>query len=392
MKFLEQSLCQHVQVISTQIASRLAASVTERSTAYYVQSCLASYGLESQRQNFYTIERFSKRLTPQFALSAAAIGAGLAASKSSWRWLAGGLGLALSWHYARLMRGEAALWESSLADDQSRNVICKLAPVGEVKKRVVIAAHLDTGFSRLSHYPPLLTLTKSLLGVAGLATIAGSLLTLWDDQHEFSKTLRVNIAGSLMLASLLAALDEFSLPVTGANDNASGIAVALALAEQLTIHPLQETEVWMVFAGAEAVGGAGMNAFLDSNAASLKDAYALVLKGVGIGDICWVTEHQLSSTVSYESHPAAAAWAEKAASHRPELGVMGRAMMGLDEVGILRAYGLKAVALRGVDRLTGHTPHLYQPSDTLDKIDGQALLTTAELSWEMLQQLDQSAL
>jgi hypothetical protein len=128
---------------------------------------------------------------------------------------------------------------------------------------------------------------------------------------------------------------------------------------------------------------------LEQYALDLKEAYALVLKGVGIGDLGWVTEHRLSSTTHYHPHPQALAWAEAAAQTRPDLGALGYPTHGLDEVGILRAYGLKAIALRGVDRLTGYPPHLYQPSDTLDKIEGRSLLHAAELSWAMLQHLDQ---
>ena len=87
------------------------------------------------------------------------------------------------------------------------------------------------------------------LGGSGIATLVGSLLTSIEEDKVWAGQLRMLMAGYLMLNSLVVMLDEFSSPVVGANDNASGISVMLEIAGQLAETPLKNTEVWTVFTG-----------------------------------------------------------------------------------------------------------------------------------------------
>jgi hypothetical protein len=378
---------QHVVAISTEIGPRLATSVMERSAAYYVESRLRECGFEPRRQTFTTIERFSKRLMPQMVLSATALGVGLL-TKGVSRWLAGLVSLGMAWHYRRIFLGYKPLWENIFAELDSQNVILKIPPKGETQNQVVLVAHLDTGFNRLSFHPTLTEHVPHLLGTAGLATLGGGLLTLFGGEREWAKSTRMNLAAYLMLQSLMVALDEFSSPVIGANDNASGVAVLLGIAERLTVEPLDHTEVWLVFTGSEAVGGAGMDVFLQDHAKELRDARFLVLKGVGVGNLCWVSKHHTPSLgIDYFPHPDAASWTATTAQQHPELGVMEREMTTFDEVAILNQYGLKGVCLMGYDRLTGRLPHHYRYTDQHSQINPETLATAADFTWAMLQNI-----
>jgi len=379
----------HVTALSKQVGPRLAASVTERSAAYYVQKNLQGLGLASERQQFHALERFSKRLMPQLALSAATLGSGLNLRRG-WRWLPAVAGLVLTWHYRRVLLGYPALWESAFAESPSHNVLCQIPAQKEAKKRVVLVAHLDTSFHRPSFNPGFVGLLPHLLTLAGGATLLGGLLSIFD--REWSRQARTGLASYLMLSTLLAALDEFNNPVVGANDNASGIGVVLALAEHLAQVPLEHTEVWLLFTGSERVGGAGMDAFLQQNAAQFQDATFILLNAVGAGELCWVTDHSLSSAMHYRPHPAAMQLAERAAAQNPHLGVMGRAMLTLDEIAVLNRYGMKGVALMGYDRLSGRTPNRHRDSDTLEAIETRTLETALHFTWAMLQAAEATAL
>lgn len=367
-----ERLLYHVRAITQEISSRLAASVTERSAAFYVENTLNTWGIASTRQKFPTIERFSKRLTPQFALSSAVLGGSLA-SKGLWRGLAGCVGGFLAWHDWRIFHGHPALWEDSLADYHSRNVIVRLPAQKAAQKRVVLVAHLDSGFRRSSHHPKMLPILPYLLGFSGLATGLGSLLALLGGEGERSKEGRAYLSGGLMLMALLAAWDEFGLPVAGANDNASGLAVALEVAAYLKQNPLPETEVWLVFTGSETAGGVGLEHFLQAYITQVRDAYFLVLRAVGAGELAWVSKNTLNAILPYQAHPAALKWLEQTAQNHPEWGIMGREMPIFDEVAVLNRYGLKGACLTSYDRETGYSPHLYQKSDTLENIEPETL-------------------
>ena len=381
------AIYQHIKTITTEIGPRLATSVTERSLAYYVQHQLKNVGLGSRRQYFNAVERFSKRLAPQLVLSAVVIGTGLIPQGKS-RWLSGGLGLGLFWHQRRIFQGYRTLWEDTLAERQSQNVIAKIESQGKTKNRVVLVAHLDTSFHRLSFHPKLIGITPAFLGGSGIATLLGSLLTSIQEKKVWAGQLRMLTAGYLMLNSLIVMLDEFSSPVVGANDNASGVAVTLELAAHFADNPLKNTEVWTVFTGSEEVGGAGLDAFLQEHGEELQDATFLVLDSVGAGKICWVTEHNMNAAMRYEPHPDAVRLAEAAAQNLPEYAIMGREMATFDEVAILNRYGLKAVSIMGYDPITGHPLNQHRDSDILENIDPVTLQTAAAFVREILRQVD----
>jgi hypothetical protein len=388
MPLQASKLYEHVSIICQQIKARPPASLMERSTAFYVENCLKTYGVVSERQGFNTIERFSKRLAPQFALSAALMG-GTLAGKGLTRWLTAGLSLALAWHYLRLMQGHPALWEDILSDYSSRNVLACIPSKGPASQQVLIVAHLDSGFERLSHHPQIRPWLPHFLALGGIASLGGGLLPLLDDQRDWSKGLRSALAQGLMLQTLLMAWDEFSGAVDGANDNASGIAVALGLAQQLCQTPLQRTQVRFVFTGAETAGGTGLRAYLEQHRAELDGARVIILKALGVGEPCWVESQALSPLVLNRAQPEAIAWAEQAARAHPELGVMGRHLHGLDEMAVLNHYGLVGLALTAYERESGQPPYLYQSEDTLEQVQPESLARAGAFAWALLEALDQ---
>lgn len=385
--FSAEALCGHVNIFCHEIGPRLATSMAERSAAYYVESCLNRLGFPTQRQTFDSIERFSKRLVPQFALSAAALGiSGL--SRGALRWLAGTVGLACVWHTIRLLKGYRALWEDTLSDAASQNVIARLAPQAEVRQRVVLVAHLDTNFNRLSFHPKLMDFVPALLAGTGLATLGGTLVSLFANEKEWANGARMGMAGYLMAASLLTAMDEFVPAVVGANDNASGAAVLLGLAERLQQQSLQRTEVWLVFSGAAEAGMVGIDAFIRQHLTELREATFVTVNAVGAGELCWVTDHSLSAGIHYHPHPEAAQRMAQVAQAHPELGVMGRPMVLIDETAVLTHYGLKGVTLTGYDRLTGRVPHQYRLSDNMSNVRGEVMARAAAFLWALLTEID----
>jgi len=382
MTFSAERLAEHVRIISTQIAPRMPTTFVEQSLAYYIEHYLGQH--PPQRQRFRAIERHSKRLMPQYVLSAATIGA--SGNAKGWlRWVAAGIHLGLLWHHRRITTGHPPLWEPALSDAESLNTLVKVpAQQEQATQKIVIVAHLDTNFTRQSQSALLRDTIPLFFGSLGAATLGGLLLTVFAGDREWSGRARTLLASYMMTSSLLIALDEFGQVSYGANDNASGVAVALEVATRLQQSPLPDTDVWFLFTGAEEVGGAGLEAFLKHHQDEVNDARFIVVNSVGAGDVCWGAEHVISTALSYYPAPSAHQWATRTAQQHPHMGIMGRRLTGLDEVAILNRYGLRGVRIAAVDRYSGAIPYRHTTQDIPANIDPQTLQQAADFVWALL--------
>jgi len=125
-----------------------------------------------------------------------------------------------------------------------------------------------------------LAILLPILG-ARLAGIDGNAVSLL--QLPFTLTLLVGVFALVDI--------QLSEVVPAANDNASGVATALAVAKALDAEPPERLDVWVLVTGGEEALMEGMHAFLRSHRKSLeKDrTYFVNLDSVGGGDIRFVT-------------------------------------------------------------------------------------------------------
>src|SRR5690606_4335332 len=121
------------------------------------------------------------------------------------------------------------------AQGVSQNVIARIPPTGDAKRHVILVAHLDTSKHRtLLPAPipgttfPLYTALLALLGLAG-----GSMLFDALRGKRGQNRLQLEAAFVSALGLGLTLFDESRPAVEGANDNASGVAALLGIAEQL---------------------------------------------------------------------------------------------------------------------------------------------------------------
>jgi hypothetical protein len=115
-----------------------------------------------------------------------------------------------------------------------------------------------------------------------------------------------------------------------------------------------------------------------------------VVANVGAGELGWATRHGVSPYAYYYPDPEAVKIMARAAEARPDLGMMGKTMLTVDEVSILRDRDLRAVALMGYDRATGLIPHWRQNSDTIHAVDPTVLERAANACWTIAQVMDQA--
>jgi hypothetical protein len=281
------------------------------------------------------------------------------------------------------------MWESALPRGESQNIIVRIPPRRAIDRRMVLIAHLDSGIHRLTTDARMVRQLPRTLGGITLMALVGGVLTVLSGKRQRWRTLRTLLAGSALAGAGLALIDEMGPDVAGANGNASGVAVLLGIAEALNKRPLNTTEVILAFTGSATAISTGADVLATEYGKVWQEALWLVVANVGCGELCWVTRHGISPYAYYYPDPQAVTVLEQVAQTRPDLGLMGKPLLTVDEVSILRDRGLHTAALMGYDRVTGLIPHWRQNSDTIHEIAPDTLMRAAHTCWAALKQVDQ---
>ena len=196
----------------------------------------------------------------------------------------------------------------------------------------------------------------------------------------------------LLVSSFLLVDWRLSQVVPGANDNASGVAVALSLAEKLNEEPPRNLDVWVVLTGGGECGLEGMRAFTRAH----KDEFdpfktiVLAIDSVGKGDVRWVTSEGL--TISFEMDARvtqlceAIAEADSAEENRYRAAPLRSAYMTdalAARVGGLRASAISCLEPGAITPANHHTPQ-----DVPSALDPGALKRAANFSLDLIRALD----
>ncbi len=273
----------------------------------------------------------------------------------------------------------------------SRNAVGVLAPAGEVKRRAVLCAHLDTHrtpifYSSTAWYMVFALLVGGSFVSMAVAALAYALGALFD--WSWVRWIGLAAAAIQFFALILCIQADFTPFTVGANDNASGVGVALTVAGRLAAEPLAHTEVWLAFTGCEEVGAYGAAAFLDAHAAELgPDAVYIILDQVGFGRVRYLTADGL--ILKRKTHPKALQLARRAAYELPDLKMHGQAGLAYTDALVATKRGLIALTLSTLPSpLTNDNLHWHRTSDTLAHVDPDALADTHAVVWQLLQQID----
>ncbi|MCW5850033.1 MAG: M20/M25/M40 family metallo-hydrolase [Anaerolineae bacterium] len=460
----------HVRALAVDIGPRPSTYEGERRAAEYALTVLTRAGLAYPHLENFTSGRSTYR-PYTWAFIAGLLGHALAglgplpnpllrgegggsfpsSGRASMMGLAAALNALGAWAFFR----EATLrdhWGRHLSPSgPSQNVVGLVKPRGEVRQRVVLFGHLDT------HRTPVFyssarwlwifgqSLTGALVSLVGSALLYSLLAVrpnppapfparaegeeMGVDGHPFlgeGSSLRLLHALRLPLIAfqswalgMLVHADR--TPYTpGANDNASGAATVLAVAERLAQSPLDHTEVWVVNTGCEELGAYGSAAFLDRHGDELRDALFINFDQLGVGEptlnlseglvypIHYTPELlQMAREVAVGPNPPppfpTREGGEEAGEKTPPLPGEGpgarSSLLGPEHPG--GAYtdtwhvitrGFKGIILDARpaegDLVSG--AHWHQMSDTFDKVDLAALARAHEWAWRLLQRIDHS--
>ncbi|MGI8633612.1 MAG: M28 family metallopeptidase [Solirubrobacterales bacterium] len=290
-----------------------------------------------------------------------------AAARRLWarRLLGSGLALAAS--------AEARLVRTPVSDlcsrKPSQNLVARVPARGRGRRTVCLVGHLDSSRSGLLFHPRISGRLEAWFRLQG-AALGVCALSPWLPPTRATRA--VVLAAQAVLAAGIVLLAERELcgaDVPGANDNASGSAVATQLVAEVHARPLEGSNVVLLLTGCEEAGLMGVQQFLRSR--DTRGWVFVNFDGVGApGTLRYLAREGFGP--SWQADRLLAGALEAIARQRPELGLRAQprnAGLTYDATPIL-ARGGRAVTLSVQN---GTIPNYHRPTDTMANLDPAAL-------------------
>jgi hypothetical protein len=266
------------------------------------------------------------------------------------------------------------------------NVIGKLKPSGDAKQIVICSAHHDSAYEF-----PLFEKYREKFGLLAYFTAATIILSALMAITKFSldflaKSSFISNILLLCLPILCIIMTGYlnlklhsNFVILGAQDNLSGLAVVLALAQHFATHRLKNIELWFIsFSCEECMRGS--KRFVEKHRVELKDSKTINYDMVGKGEICVISkEPYFTATHSFEL----AKDFQNSNTHIP----IKIAHFGGTDAASFSKKGLKAISLVGLTR-HGYPETWHTLKDTPQVIEQDKLEKTLQVSIKFLDDFD----
>jgi acetylornithine deacetylase/succinyl-diaminopimelate desuccinylase-like protein len=375
-----------IRRLAVDIGPRRPCSDEEKQAAELLERWLGEHGVTAERESFDGYASFGH---PYALIMGAALVGGLLQRRGR---RLGDVLAAVSLAIGAL-EGDLRFTPLSdlLARQPSANVLARVAAVHEARQVVCLCGHLDTTRSGLIFHPRVIRHLSRLLqlpAASGALLAAGPLL-----RHlPGGKTLQIpGIAGMVTSLALLVERELRGQDVAGANDNASGAAVAAQLVAECAASPLERTEVRLLVTGCEESGVLGAQAYARRHDEA---AWTTFLNFDTVGGDAPLT-YILREGSAAATRPASALLVELAqatARRRPDLGLRpAETTPGLPtDATVFRAHGWEAITFLA-QSAEGGAPNYHWPTDTYENVSEAAIARALETGRELLRELDRAA-
>lgn len=195
---------------------------------------------------------------------------------------------------------------------------------------------------------------------------------------------------AVLLITVVLLIDiALSAVVPGANDNASGVATAVSLAEELDSDPPHNLDVWVLLTGAEEALMEGMAAFLAGGDGRLdrRTTYFVSIDSVGAGHVRYAIDEGFVVPLRYDGRLVSLCEAIAAADGEGRFGATpARLRFGTDAFPA-RIRGFPAIAI-GCTLEDGYIPGYHTSSDTTDRLEPEAIERAHDFVLELVRLLD----
>ncbi|MBM4424312.1 MAG: M28 family peptidase [Chloroflexi bacterium] len=393
---MSDTALKHVEHLTNTIGPRGSATPEEKKAHEYCKQVLEGLGYEAHWEEFYSpvsgwhpfalalglvtladVLFVALRQTPNAQMGAAA--AALI-----------GLFAVVSFFLQITHRENPLRWFLPMA--KSQNVWAAAKPRGEVKRRIVVVGHVDTHRTALAMQSPalwqvfqILTTASSVINIALVGLFIYGIVS----PEPILRVIAMYLGLVLIVGLVFTLQPDFTPFVKGGNDNATGAAAVLALAERLKREPLTNTEVFLVNTGCEEVHHYGMADWIKRHAADARDADYLVLDNIGgkNSQLNYVTEESI--LLPYKSDPKLVQIAETVAKEDAELAAQPFVYRGLDsELSTCAHLGQRTLGLLNFDPKTKMPPHFHTAHDDFDNVDPALLDQSERFAWAIMQKID----
>lgn len=382
---------QYLQELSA-LPPRGSASMGERRAAAWLSERLDGLGYEVQKQSFRS-PVYTLYLGPLFVIVGLLVSTWLLARWPAVAALVGALLLVPL--IGEMLGTKVNLNYLPIPRRRSQNVVARLPQSEgadtEARQQVVIVAHYDTQWGSWLFHPRFRPFLRPFfyLVYAGLALNAVGLFMRW-------LLPTVSWGGALLMgSSLLLTLTGLFLAlclgtgkaVQGANDNGSGVAVALALADRWRTEGPDELEPIFLFTGCEEVGLRGMRHYLDT-ASPRSDTIFVNLDNVGGGRLRYLLGEGM---ITYQKYDAGLLKVAEQIAERYPGKVEPLRNLLLPTDGLLPAKaGYRTITLLAAGE-RDIIPDYHWHSDTLEHVDRNVLAVTERFTVDLLRSLAERA-
>ena len=383
----------HIQMLAGEIGFRVATTEGEHRAADYIEQEMHSYGLQEIRQEPFPCS--TESMSGIFPYIYTILGSSLLAPLTP---LLGLTGLLVA---PATLIGEFRTNKGPITwltrKGTSHNVIGILPAKSEVKTRIVLLTHYDSvrvrNFMKPHEGKSPQRFAMPLFGLSYLTAIGSSVLGFVARRRK-NKTLaqttqRISgVAGAAMVALTTPLLMGQMIPGIdgeGANDNASGVAVLLSLAEQMVQTPLEHTEVWFVATGGEEIGLVGARALAQKHGKALKDAYFFAVDTVGAGRIHYTVQENFlgRADVSHDVVDILVTASEKG----PHSAMPYMLRAGGTDAGAMLAKNFKAASISCLVK-DGKFPEINWPTDTRTYVEPETPTKVTAFMKDVLYEID----
>jgi hypothetical protein len=285
----------------------------------------------------------------------------------------------------------------------SYNVLARL-PNPEASRLLIVSAHHDAPRSGIVFHPAMFQAAARQFGDTQeppsiLRLPFGLMLGATAGAAARGLGLRGRLLRRALLLDALLNLVFFALmrdigrsPVSpGANDNASGVAVVVALAEALVRDPPPGLEVWFVSTGSEEGILGGMEAFMEQHGDELKRRRAFVLnfEVLGSGRVTYLEGEGFLRRYPYDAEAVSLAAEVANEPDFADVRSLGNAPFATDAL-IPTRHGIPAITVASLNQ-DGYVPHYHWPSDTAETIDLRSVEAAYAFCYRIIQLLAERA-
>ncbi|MDI6601724.1 MAG: M28 family peptidase [Thermoanaerobacteraceae bacterium] len=245
---------------------------------------------------------------------------------------------------------------------------------GNDKPKVIVAAHYDTQKGSFLFAPGFVDHLQMFYNVNYIGFVlipVGILLSIFKPEYGRIALYAGLVVASIGLAVFLAAwLTGHYTP--GANDNGTGTALALYLAEDYMKNSADypdDADLIFLFTGSEEVGERGMAAYIKKYRPAKEDTYFIILDNLGTGRITYLEGEGMIKY--YKAGKELIQTADSMKVKYPDIQKQHNLLLPTDSLPAM-ASGYHAISFLGKDE-KGRLGNYHWYTDTIENVDKELL-------------------